>query len=453
MPCCQAGVVSVPNVLFETEIAGKTIGWSKDKELFSYSTMDAVSDWSDRNNVGTRAGGALQGAAGTLQTAGGIGSCFILCETGIGAAASIYLTGSGIDNANTGFTIMFSGKPANTVGAQTIALATGLSLEKAELLYGVTQIMVGGSALNAANQSGAGLNKAVQAQNTGAFDNAASKGCTGALCQNGACFTAGTLIQTSEGLKAIETFVGGEYVWSRSDTTHEYSFKRVLATKATADQEIYDLIVRNAKGQEELFQTTSEHPFWIKDHGWRKASLLAENDVLLDRDNSELHVVSLIKTTERQTVFNISVEHFATYHIGKMGVWVHNADCFDLGTTTRQQEISNIFNYQNRNSNIGIQMGDKSLVQIPNNGSAKMFSGASTEDVMKYFQDLTGIKQLPTPRVIPGKGTIYTVNTPQGNFTLRDFATSSNNTGSAWTLDIPGSITGTKHGTEIKFLK
>ncbi|MDO4895568.1 hypothetical protein, partial [Moraxella sp.] len=39
-----------------------------------------------------------------------------------------------------------------------------------------------------------------------------------AICTTGnSCFTAGTFIETSEGLKATETFTGGELIWTRND--------------------------------------------------------------------------------------------------------------------------------------------------------------------------------------------------------------------------------------------
>nr|WP_257722047.1 hemagglutinin repeat-containing protein [Janthinobacterium sp. B9-8] len=145
-----------------------------------------------------------------------------------------------------------------------------------------------------------------------------------------ACFVAGTLVETSAGLKPIETFVGGELVWSRSDETGEYGFRPVLATKATSDQTIYHLQVRNSAGVEESLRTTAEHPFWIQDQGWLKASLLAADMVLLDRLNKPLTVISLSVESATETVFNIQVAEFQTYHVGEFGVWVHNAACCDL---------------------------------------------------------------------------------------------------------------------------
>ncbi|QBC42487.1 hemagglutinin repeat-containing protein [Iodobacter fluviatilis] len=156
-----------------------------------------------------------------------------------------------------------------------------------------------------------------------------------------ACFVAGTLVETSAGLKPIETFVGGELVWSRSDETGEYGFRPVLATRATADQTIYHLQVRNSAGVEESFRTTAEHPFWIQDQGWLKASLLAADMILLDRHNQPLTVTSLSVESAVETVFNIQVAEFQTYHIGEFGVWVHNADCCpNIGNKT--PEISKL---------------------------------------------------------------------------------------------------------------
>lgn len=90
---------------------------------------------------------------------------------------------------------------------------------------------------------------------------------------------------------------------------------------------------------------------------------------------------------------------------------------------------------------------------MPNNGNAKIYSGATEQEVKLYFQELSGVSQLPAPRSISGKGDLYTVKTSQGNFNLRDFSTSSGTTGPAWTIDIPKGAAGTTYNPEIKFLK
>lgn len=151
------------------------------------------------------------------------------------------------------------------------------------------------------------------------------------FCSGSACFTAGTLIETDQGLKAVEEFVGGELVWARNDLTLEYGYRPVIATKVTADQPIFHVTVQNEQGQIDVLETTAEHPFWIKDLGWLKASLLQSGMTLLDRDNQEITIVSQALIPNRlETVYNIEVEGFHTYHVGELGVWVHNANCCNI---------------------------------------------------------------------------------------------------------------------------
>jgi filamentous hemagglutinin len=100
-----------------------------------------------------------------------------------------------------------------------------------------------------------------------------------------------------------------------------------------------------------------------------------------------------------------------------------------------------------------IEIGESTFTTLPKSGNAAIFSGATDAQVEQYFLNLTGQTQMPAARVIPGKGTLYVVNTPSGNFMLRDFSTSSGQTGPAWTIDIPKGAAGTTYNPEIKFLK
>ncbi|MDC4876493.1 hemagglutinin repeat-containing protein [Acinetobacter sp. AKBS16] len=165
-------------------------------------------------------------------------------------------------------------------------------------------------------------------------------------CSGSTCFTAGTLIETDQGLKAVEEFVGGELVWARNDLTLEYGYRPVIATKVTADQPIFHVTVQNEQGQIDVLETTAEHPFWIKDLGWLKASLLQSGMTLLDRDNQEITIVSqALISNKLETVYNIEVEGFHTYHVGELGVWVHNANCCDIKSTNAFVPIKPKLNY------------------------------------------------------------------------------------------------------------
>ncbi|WP_460163494.1 hypothetical protein [Pseudomonas sp. S2_F03] len=116
----------------------------------------------------------------------------------------------------------------------------------------------------------------------------------------------------------------------------------------------------------------------------------------------------------------------------------------------RRTELAELFSSASARS--GIQIGNRSLIELPNSGNAKIFSGATDVEIKQYFSELTGSTSLPPPRTISGKGDIYVVSTPEGNFTLRNFSSSSGQTGPAWTIDIPKAAAGTTYNPEIKFL-
>ena len=145
------------------------------------------------------------------------------------------------------------------------------------------------------------------------------------------CFVAGTLIETVNGLKPIEEIQYGELIWSREEFGEKYAYKPVFANKVTLNQETFKIVVKNESGKTESFVTTAEHPFFVEGKGWLKAILLEENMILLDRNGQpSLQVVSQQATGKLETVYNIAVEEFSTYHIGELGVWVHNANCCDF---------------------------------------------------------------------------------------------------------------------------
>lgn len=150
-----------------------------------------------------------------------------------------------------------------------------------------------------------------------------------AIVKIGACFVAGTLIETIDGLRAIETIEQGDLVWSRHEDTLEYGYRPVVDTFSFDDKEIYEVIVRDNHGKLETYQTTEDHPFWVVDTGWLPASLLQTGMTLVNRDNQAvLTVISQTKLNRTDTVYNFEVAEFHTYHIGEFGTWVHNA-CYD----------------------------------------------------------------------------------------------------------------------------
>lgn len=152
-----------------------------------------------------------------------------------------------------------------------------------------------------------------------------------------ACFVAGTLIETIDGLRAIETIEQGDLVWSRHEETLEYGYRPVVDTVSFDNKNIYEVVVRDNHGKLETYQTTEEHPFWVVNTGWLPASLLQTGMTLVNRDDQAvLTVISQTKLNKTDTVYNFEVAEFHTYHIGKFGVWVHNSDCVPSGWIERK---------------------------------------------------------------------------------------------------------------------
>jgi hypothetical protein len=160
-----------------------------------------------------------------------------------------------------------------------------------------------------------------------------------------ACFVAGTLVHTSEGLKPIESLVGGELVLARHEASGMLAYRRVVGTRVTPHQPILRLAAWSAEGRREVLRTTAEHPFRVKDQGWKAAQLLQAGDVLVDCEDRPLAVESLVQEGVFETVYNIEVEAFHTYHVGAAGIWVHNT-CGRGSKRTASQAGLDSGNYQ-----------------------------------------------------------------------------------------------------------
>ncbi|WLP95289.1 polymorphic toxin-type HINT domain-containing protein [Psychrobacter sp. M13] len=151
------------------------------------------------------------------------------------------------------------------------------------------------------------------------------------VCSGTVCFTAGTLIHTIHGTKPIETIERSELVWSREEFGDKYDYRPVIDTKVTPNVAIFEVKIKHDNGLEETFNTTEEHPFWIDGEGWRKASVLEAGMKLLDKNGkATATIISQTALDKNETVYNFEVQDFHTYHIGEIGLWVHNANCCDF---------------------------------------------------------------------------------------------------------------------------
>ena len=122
--------------------------------------------------------------------------------------------------------------------------------------------------------------------------------------EQGACFAAGTLVHTKEGLKPIEQIKVGDYVLSKPENGGEQAYKRVVKTYAHPPERVveclYDIPVNKPStrgGNVARITVTLNHPFWTKEEGWTSPSYLQERGPGLfhfeDKDGDDISFYSI----------------------------------------------------------------------------------------------------------------------------------------------------------------
>jgi len=116
----------------------------------------------------------------------------------------------------------------------------------------------------------------------------------------GACFTEGTQIVVGVEYDENDVFVQyitvniedikvGDYVYSYDTLTGEVSYKEVTATFIRESDHINYLTITDEHGNEQVFETTDAHPFWVvtdePDLERAARSVVDENGVWLYHDN------------------------------------------------------------------------------------------------------------------------------------------------------------------------
>jgi hypothetical protein len=222
-----------------------------------------------------------------------------------------------------------------------------------------------------------------------------------------ACFAGGTLVHTKVGLKPIETIQVGDWVLSKHESGEgEREYKRVTQTFKHEDRQVIRVNFggQQADGTDKwnFLIVTPEHPIWVQGKGWKPAEKLKyyfpfiNLELLVDEspkiygntrlfvtDKSDIawvpctnvssdlgrlgshinvHTLETVATGVfvgidsvanthrvkpehlfRTTVYNIEVEDFHTYYVGKAGVWVHNKN---IRTTTAAPDGKPLSGYQ-----------------------------------------------------------------------------------------------------------
>lgn len=143
------------------------------------------------------------------------------------------------------------------------------------------------------------------------------------------CFVAGTLVETKDGLRAIETIQIGDLVLSRDETTGETEFKPVTELIRRHNRIVWKLTLSvpndDGKAKTIVFETTDDHPWRTAAGVWAKTMELRPGVEVLRARGPSANVVSVENTGKGQPTFNMEVDDYHTYFVGEDRVWVHNA--------------------------------------------------------------------------------------------------------------------------------
>ena len=143
------------------------------------------------------------------------------------------------------------------------------------------------------------------------------------------CFVAGTEVQTTDGLKAIEAVQVGDLVLARDEDTGGAGYRPVVELIAGDEREIWEVTVEttDAEGrtQRERIGTTEDHPWRTAAGAWLETKDLTPGTELVSADGDRVSVIAILKTDRIEPTYNFEVEGFHTYFVGESQVWVHNA--------------------------------------------------------------------------------------------------------------------------------
>lgn len=138
------------------------------------------------------------------------------------------------------------------------------------------------------------------------------------------CFVAGTLVDTESGLRPIEEIQVGDKVWARDVETGEAALKAVAELVFRHQRVIWEVAIIGPDRETERFETTDDHPWWVRGQGWNTTEELAAGMVVSTRDDRHMVIVSVQKTDRVENTYNLTVADFETYFVGKSRVLVHN---------------------------------------------------------------------------------------------------------------------------------
>lgn len=289
--------------------------------------------------------GGLLSVAGAIVGIGGLSSA-------VGAARGI------CSLVKAGSTLKTAGTALATAGMAAITIEgaanTYTILKENDFTWNQESLISAGSTLLSGMATAAGFK---------ALGN--SIGETTALVRSGAaCFTAGTLVLTENGQKAIEDIEAGDKVYATDPESGESGYKEVVQTfKKETEVIVHMTYERDGEDRPEEADTTTvtttlNHRFWTEE-GWKSAGTLETGNKLTLADGETASITDIRYEDTHATVYNFEVEYFHTYYVGTESVLVHNNGGNCVGATGTNVNVTL--------EQGGSSRGTTSIIQFPNN--------------------------------------------------------------------------------------
>ncbi|MBQ6160948.1 MAG: hypothetical protein IJK24_08370 [Oscillospiraceae bacterium] len=146
---------------------------------------------------------------------------------------------------------------------------------------------------------------------------------SGGYISKAACFVAGTLVATVDGLKPIETLKVGDMVLSIDIDTMHTDYKPVLETYI---RKVRKLVYLKVDG--EVIVATEDHPFYVSGQGFVNAAKLIAGARLVNLTGGVFCVEQIsfeYMENGEKTVYNLQIADNHTYCVGNHNILVHNA--------------------------------------------------------------------------------------------------------------------------------
>lgn len=115
-------------------------------------------------------------------------------------------------------------------------------------------------------------------------------------------------------------------VLAANEENGEVAYKEVVRTFVNTTDEITHVTIQNDEGEQEIIDSTPQHPFYVEGMGWVEASSLHAGMTIWFANGTKGTVADISNEglEEPVTVYNFEVEDFHTYYVGASCVLVHN---------------------------------------------------------------------------------------------------------------------------------